>query len=61
MAEGAEEGALDIKLEKGTEKDAGGHVKHGDIGQYLSKRLNEYAKERGVTLNIKYIDPTYSI
>lgn len=36
-------------------------MKHADIGTYLSKRLNSYAKERGIEINVKYIDPTYAI
>lgn len=36
VAEGADDGALDIKLEKDENtKDAGGHIKHADIGVYL--------------------------
>jgi len=35
VAEGADDGALDIQLEKGVERDAGGHIKHADIGVYL--------------------------
>jgi hypothetical protein len=38
VAEGADDGALDLKLSKdlGT-VDAGGHVKHADIGTYIQK------------------------
>jgi hypothetical protein len=36
VAEGADDGALDLVLEKDeSSKDAGGHVKHADIGTYL--------------------------
>lgn len=62
VAEGADDGALDIKFEKDeNSKDAGGHIKHSDIGTYLQKRLTSYAKENGVEINVKYIDPTYAI
>jgi len=40
IAEGSDDAAMDIILEKDESTlDAGGHVKHADIGTYLSKRL----------------------
>jgi 6-phosphofructokinase 1 len=62
VAEGADDAALDIDLKKGGKKDAGGHVKHGDIGTFLKKRIVEYGKEEhGMEITLKYIDPTYAI
>jgi 6-phosphofructokinase 1 len=62
VAEGAAEGSLDTPMERGDEKDGGGHIKHADIGAYLAKRIPEYAKENhDMKVTLKYIDPTYAI
>ena len=62
LAEGADDSCVDIHLEKSSIKDDGGHVKHADIGHYLSKQLVEYAlKHHDFKINMKYIDPTYAI
>jgi 6-phosphofructokinase 1 len=42
-------------------KDASGHVKAGDIGNYLKDLLVKYCKDKGMDLTLKYIDPTYMI
>ncbi len=42
-------------------RDASGNVKLGDIGTYLKDRINGFFKERGLELNLKYIDPSYMI
>ena len=49
-------------MEKGSTADAGGHVKHGDIGVYLKDRIVKYGKEKhNMEITLKYIDPTYAI
>ena len=53
---------IDTNLEKGKEADAGGHVKHAEIGAYLKNKIVEYGKEHhGIDITLKYIDPTYTI
>ena len=61
VAEGAIDGAIDLKLDSDGEKDKGGHVKHADIGVHLKSRIPQYFKEKGVDVTLKYIDPTYAI
>ncbi|MFZ5586278.1 MAG: ATP-dependent 6-phosphofructokinase [Thermodesulfobacteriota bacterium] len=41
--------------------DASGNVKLGDIGTFLRDRINQHFKERGLEINLKYIDPSYLI
>lgn len=41
--------------------DAAGHVKAGDIGNFLKDEINESAKKDGIDITLKYIDPTYMI
>lgn len=61
VAEGADEAALDIKLET-DEVDQLGRAKHADIGVYLKDRIVSYGKEKyGMEITLKYIDPTYAI
>ncbi len=45
--------------ERGT--DASGNPKLGDIGTYLKETINRYFSEKGITTNLKYIDPSYMI
>jgi len=41
--------------------DASGNKLHGDIGVWLRDHLKTWFAERRLTLNIKYIDPSYTI
>jgi 6-phosphofructokinase 1 len=43
------------------ELDLSGNVKLKDIGLFLKQRIMSYFEERGVQINIKYIDPSYMI
>jgi len=43
------------------ERDASGNIKYGDIGIFLRDRIKEYFKKIGMVINIKYIDPSYTI
>ena len=42
-------------------RDRSGNVKHKDIGVYLRDRIRSYAKDIGMLVNVKYIDPSYAI
>lgn len=42
-------------------RDASGNIKLEDIGLYLKSKINEYFKHRNIEINLKYIDPSYTI
>lgn len=42
-------------------RDASGNVRYGDIGVFLRDAIKEHFKGIGVEINLKYIDPSYSI
>ncbi len=42
-------------------RDASGNVKYADIGLYLRDELKECCKTIGMEVNLKYIDPSYTI
>jgi len=43
------------------ERDASGNLRLLDIGQFLKNKITEYFHERGIEINLKYIDPSYII
>ena len=43
------------------ETDPSGNLKLLDIGIFLKTRINEYFQEKGIEINLKYIDPSYII
>jgi 6-phosphofructokinase 1 len=55
------EGALQDQLIKEVTTDAGGNVKLVNVGTYLRDRILEYFEEKGMEINLKYIDPSYII
>jgi 6-phosphofructokinase 1 len=55
------EGAGQDLLASTGEHDASGNVKHVDIGIYLRDAIKEHFKSIGMEVNLKYIDPSYSI
>lgn len=57
VAEGA---GQDLVPQTG-EKDASGNTKFTDIGVFLSSRIKQYFKAEHITVNVKYIDPSYMI
>lgn len=42
-------------------RDSSGNIKHRDIGIYLRDRILSYASEIRMPINVKYIDPSYTI
>jgi 6-phosphofructokinase 1 len=42
-------------------RDASGNVKFGDIGVFLRDAIKDHFRRAGVELNLKYIDPSYTI
>jgi 6-phosphofructokinase 1 len=56
VAEGAGQ-----KFVETNEKDASGNHKLGDIGVFLKQEISKFFKKEGITINLKYIDPSYII
>jgi len=42
-------------------RDASGNIRFGDIGLFLKDKINSYFKKQGMEVNLKYIDPSYTI
>jgi 6-phosphofructokinase 1 len=55
------EGAGQDLLAATGEQDASGNVRLGDIGIFLRDRINSYFKSIDMEVNLKYIDPSYTI
>jgi 6-phosphofructokinase 1 len=55
------EGAGQDLLQRSQERDASGNVRFGDIGIFLRDRINAHFKGLKQELNLKYIDPSYTI
>ena len=55
------EGAGQEMMQLTGEKDASGNTKLNDIGIFLRDKINAYFKEKGIHINLKYIDPSYQI
>jgi 6-phosphofructokinase 1 len=43
------------------ETDASGNLRLQDIGPFLKTRIEDYFKQKGMEVNLKYIDPSYTI
>lgn len=57
VAEGA--GQDLVRSEEG--RDASGNVRYGDVGLFLRDAIREHFRRAGLELNLKYIDPSYTI
>lgn len=55
------EGAGQELLHPAGERDASGNVRFGDIGIFLRDEIKAYFKRIGMEVNLKYIDPSYTI
>jgi 6-phosphofructokinase 1 len=55
------EGAGQTLLDEVTKRDASGNRLHGDIGAFLRDRIRETFAAQGVSVSLKYIDPSYMI
>ena len=58
VAEGA---GQDLMGSDATATDASGNILHKDIGLFLKDRISGYFKDQKISINLKYIDPSYSI
>ncbi|TFG50695.1 MAG: ATP-dependent 6-phosphofructokinase [Candidatus Brocadiia bacterium] len=41
--------------------DASGNIKYTDVGDYLKESIKTYFKEKNISINLKYINPSYII
>ena len=57
----AAEGAGQNLLAEAAEWDASGNRRHGDIGVYLRDKITETSRVQGMSVSLKYIDPSYMI
>jgi 6-phosphofructokinase 1 len=55
------EGAGQELLAEATEWDASGNRRHGDIGAFLRDKIPEAFRAQGISVSLKYIDPSYMI
>ncbi|MDI6853333.1 MAG: ATP-dependent 6-phosphofructokinase [Deltaproteobacteria bacterium] len=55
------EGAGQDLLAQTSECDASGNVRYGDIGIFLKDRIKEHFSQTGRKVELKYIDPSYTI
>lgn len=58
VAEGA---GQDLLAGIPVERDASGNIKHGDIGIFLREAINAGFRAAGKPVNVRYIDPSYTI
>ncbi|MBI4688306.1 MAG: ATP-dependent 6-phosphofructokinase [Nitrospirae bacterium] len=57
----AAEGAGQDIMECTGKKDASGNVRYSDIGLFLKDNINAYFNKKEKEINLKYIDPSYTI
>jgi 6-phosphofructokinase 1 len=55
------EGVLQEQLLTEKKTDAGGNLKLADVGTYMKDRIQNYFDNKGLEINLKYIDPSYMI
>ncbi len=55
------EGAGQDLMQRTQQRDASGNIRFGDIGAFLRDRINTRFRELGKEMNLKYIDPSYTI
>jgi 6-phosphofructokinase 1 len=60
VAEGAGQEILEKEKTAAT-YDASGNIRLGDVGFFLKNTIIEHFKERGLHIDLKYIDPSYTI
>jgi len=55
------EGAGQELMTATDEQDASGNIRFQDIGLFLKEKINEYFNQINFEINLKYIDPSYTI
>ncbi|XP_050366623.1 ATP-dependent 6-phosphofructokinase 6 [Argentina anserina] len=62
IAEGAGQDLLSESLQSMNQQDASGNKLLKDVGLWISQRIKDhFAREQKMSINLKYIDPTYMI
>jgi len=57
----AAEGAGQNLIAPTGKRDVSGNVKHADVGAFLRQAIAEHFERAGIAVNLKYIDPGYTI
>ena len=57
----AAEGAGQDLMKGIVERDASGNIRPSDIGIFLRDHIKDYFSQQGMEINLKYIDPSYTI
>jgi 6-phosphofructokinase 1 len=57
----AAEGAGQELMSASDEQDASGNIRFQDIGLFLKDKIKEYFNQESFEINLKYIDPSYTI
>ena len=55
------EGAGQELVRRTEERDASGNLRYSDVGAFLRDVIREHFRHAGMELNLKYIDPSYTI
>jgi 6-phosphofructokinase 1 len=55
------EGAGQDLVGRTEERDASGNIRFGDVGIFLRDKIRAYFKKRRIEVDLKYIDPSYTI
>jgi 6-phosphofructokinase 1 len=55
------EGAGQDLVRVNGDRDASGNIRFGDVGVYLRDRIREHFRQAGIQVDLKYIDPSYTI
>ncbi|MEO7275803.1 MAG: ATP-dependent 6-phosphofructokinase [Vicinamibacterales bacterium] len=61
VAEGAGQSLIAADEAAHRATDASGNVRHHDVGSFLREQIHDYFEKRGVEVNLKYIDPSYTL
>ncbi|MEK7727417.1 MAG: ATP-dependent 6-phosphofructokinase, partial [candidate division KSB1 bacterium] len=57
----AEGAGQDLMGEHKQEHDASGNARYHDLGAFLQEQINQHFKRRKIEINLKYIDPSYTV
>ena len=57
----AAEGTGQELMKETVERDPSGNIRPGDIGIFLRDHIKDYFNQQGIEINLKYIDPSYTI
>jgi len=61
VAEGAGQSLIQADEAAHRATDLSGNVRHHDVGSFLREQIHNYFDARGVEINLKYIDPSYTL